>query len=224
MAHTPDSAMEATVEGESQGRIITGLPTETASLGVTKAEQEYRDAPTGTPSPTATPVPFAETYPLRQVFPETLYWNPDALTDKEGRLTLDIPLADTITTWRLTALATTREGHMGSANLDLVVFQDIFAEIDAPTPQTTGEPVTVTVTVYNYSAQTQRVRLQAESADWYRPLNAAQELSIEPNDLSTATLTLKPERAGKFTLEVAVFSEETVDSTSIPVLVAPASP
>jgi uncharacterized protein YfaS (alpha-2-macroglobulin family) len=113
---------------------------------------------------------------------------------------------------------------MGSADLDLVVFQDVFAEIDVPTHQSTGDPVTATVTVYNYSTETQQVRLQPEPADWYRSLNSARELIIKPNDLSTATLALRPERAGEFTLEIAVSSEETVDIVSVPVLVVPAAP
>ncbi len=40
---------------------------------------------------------------LRQWFPETLLWRPQLITDDRGRYTLDIPLADSITTWRLSA-------------------------------------------------------------------------------------------------------------------------
>ena len=65
------------------------------------------------PAPTATPAAVpTEPFPLRQVFPETLYWSAESLTDESGNLTLDLPLADNVTTWRLTTLASTREGEL----------------------------------------------------------------------------------------------------------------
>ena len=39
---------------------------------------------------------------LRQWFPETLLWRPELITDDKGQATLDVDLADSITTWRLT--------------------------------------------------------------------------------------------------------------------------
>ena len=51
---------------------------------------------------------------LRQYFPETMLWLPDAVTDKNGQLELDFPVADSITTWRLTALASSQDGQLGS--------------------------------------------------------------------------------------------------------------
>jgi len=37
---------------------------------------------------------------LRHDFPETLFWRPEFITDDAGRASVEIPLADSITTWR----------------------------------------------------------------------------------------------------------------------------
>ncbi len=45
---------------------------------------------------------------IRQWFPETLLWRPELITDDQGEVSLDVELADSITTWRLTTGVTGR--------------------------------------------------------------------------------------------------------------------
>ena len=52
---------------------------------------------------------------VRDWFPETLLWRPELITDDQGRATLDLDLADSITTWRLSASAVTADGQLGAA-------------------------------------------------------------------------------------------------------------
>src|SRR5262249_42055607 len=49
----------------------------------------------------------------RQHFPETLLWRPELITDDQGRASLDLARADSITTWRLTASAVSADGLLG---------------------------------------------------------------------------------------------------------------
>ena len=78
---------------------------------------------------------------LRQFFPETMYWNPDATTDASGRWQAELDMAHTITTWRLTALASAQDGRLGSTTAPLRVFQDFFVDIDLPLALTQGDEV-----------------------------------------------------------------------------------
>jgi hypothetical protein len=72
-------------------------------------------AATATPArPAALPPPL-----LGQFNPETLYWAPEAITDKAGRLDFEVPLPDTPATWRLTILASTQQGELGAAETAL---------------------------------------------------------------------------------------------------------
>ncbi|MEE8390860.1 MAG: alpha-2-macroglobulin family protein [Anaerolineae bacterium] len=173
--------VEITVPAEQVEVVVTSPP---------KVAEVTVEAPPATqaPAPTATPVPLpGEPFPLRQVFPETLYWNAKALTDENGRLALDLPLADNVTTWRLTALAATREGELGVATYDDVVFQDFFIDMDLPPTITQGKKVTATVALYNYLPQAQTVQVELPPGEWYDLVSAPQKtLALPPNDVASA--------------------------------------
>jgi uncharacterized protein YfaS (alpha-2-macroglobulin family) len=76
---------------------------------------------------------------VRSFFPETLYTNPALITDGEGRASVNVPLADSITTWRVTSLASTVRGALGSSTAPLRVFQDFFIDLDLPVSVTEGD-------------------------------------------------------------------------------------
>jgi hypothetical protein len=197
--------VEAETEVEvTQEAVVTPAPTE---------------APASTPSPRPAP---AEPYPLRQVFPETLYWDPEARTGADGRLSLDLPLADNITTWRLTALASTRGGELGVATYDLVVFQDFFVALDLPEETIVDEMVTVEATLRNYTAQSQDVALDLSPADWYTLLDVPEPVTVPAEGARTVRFTIRPERVGAFSLELTASGTDVVDRVSRAVTVRPA--
>ena len=56
---------------------------------------------------------------VRSYFPEALYINPEIITDADGRASIVIPVADSITTWRMAMLASTTHGALGTATSSL---------------------------------------------------------------------------------------------------------
>ncbi len=58
---------------------------------------------------------------IRRDFPETLFWRPELITDDQGNATLEIPLADSITTWRASIDAISAAGRMGSVEAPIEV-------------------------------------------------------------------------------------------------------
>ena len=93
---------------------------------------------------------------VRSWFPESLYVNPEIITDKDGAATIAIPMADSITTWHMAMLASTTHGALGSGTSSLKVFQDFFADLDLPVTLTQGDRVSIPVAVYNYSGSSGR--------------------------------------------------------------------
>src|SRR6266478_3006095 len=130
---------------------------------------------------------------VRSYFPEALYINPEIITDKDGVANITIPLADSITTWRMAMMASTVHGALGSGTSSLKVFQDFFVDLDLPVTLTQGDRVSIPVAVYNYSGAAGDVRLQVQPDDWF---------SL-PDDVSDKSLTVDPDRVGSshFTLE-----------------------
>jgi hypothetical protein len=121
---------------------------------------------------------------VRDYFPETLLFQPSLITDSNGRATLDVPMADSITTWRLSAVASSRTGALGSVTAPMRVFQDFFVDINFPVQLTQGDEVSVPVSVYNYLPRAQTVTLTADKEGWFELLDEpAKTVQLGPNEV-----------------------------------------
>ena len=128
--------------------------------------------PTPESAPTVEPLFVRKTAPtsvplealpiIRERFPQTLYWNPQALTDAQGRVQVTIPTGDAITTWRVTALAVDRNGKLGSATAPLKVFQSLFIAPSLPATMAVGEDAFGQVQIFNYSDRPLTVTMAAQ--------------------------------------------------------------
>jgi uncharacterized protein YfaS (alpha-2-macroglobulin family) len=154
---------------------------------------------------------------LRQFFPETMYWNPEAVTDASGHWQTDLDLAHTITTWRLTALASAQDGQLGAATASIRVFQDFFVDIDLPVALTQGDEVSMPVAVYNYLDTGQRVQLTLEQQDWFESLGEmAQTVDIAAGDVSVVYFPIKVTATeGRFRPVVTAVGEKMSDATTL---------
>jgi uncharacterized protein YfaS (alpha-2-macroglobulin family) len=142
---------------------------------------------------------------IRSYFPEALYINPEILTDGNGSATVTIPLADSITTWRMAMFASTAAGALGNASSSLKVFQDFFVDLDLPVTLTQGDRVSIPVAVYNYSGHRGDVTLSLQPADWYTLADDAAEktISVDAGQVGGAQFTIAVQHIGKFKLTLA---------------------
>jgi 5-hydroxyisourate hydrolase-like protein (transthyretin family) len=158
-----------------------------------------------------------ETPLLRQFFPETMYWNPEAITDASGGWRTDLDLAHTITTWRLTALASAQDGRLGSTTAPIRVFQDFFVDIDLPLALTQGDEVSMPVAVYNYLESGQQVQLTLEEQEWFEILEeATQVVDVAPGDVTVVYFPIKVTATeGRFRPVVTAMGEKMSDATTL---------
>jgi len=142
---------------------------------------------------------------VRSYFPEALYINPEIITDHNGAASITIPIADSITTWRMAMLASTTHGALGSATSSLKVFQDFFIDLDLPVTLTQGDRVSIPVAVYNYSGARGDVRLQLQPDDWFSLVDNISEKSVEVDSsrVGGSQFTLEAKRIGKFKLTLS---------------------
>ena len=80
---------------------------------------------------------------LREYFPETLLWQPQLETDKQGRAHLKFKLADNITTWKMSVVGSTVDGEIGIVEKEFRAFQPFFAEHDPPKVLTEGDEISL---------------------------------------------------------------------------------
>ncbi len=214
--HAPATQAPAVVEKTVEVEKIVEKTVEV----VKEVEIPSTPSPMPTAAPAATPLPIpAEPYPLRHIFPETLYWAPEALTGADGALAFDLPLADTITTWKLTALASTRDGDLGAATYDLVVFQDFFIELALSDEIRVGEPLTITATIYNFLPDAQNVTVQPSSDAWYTLLSGATTVTVPADGVASAPIVIRPEKRGAFPFRVNAAGAQMGDAAAIEVAI-----
>jgi hypothetical protein len=208
--------------GARPGPTWTPSPTPTLTPAPTplpgQTPQPGDEAGVTPPEETATPEPPR----LREWFPETLYWNPEAVTDEDGHLVLPVPLSDSITTWRLSALANSQDGRLGGATIPLGVFQDFFVDLDLPVALTQHDEIAVPVAVYNYLPVPQTLRLEMDPAPWFELLGPpVQEITLVPVDIDVVYFRIRALEHGQQKLTVTAFGTEMSDAISRELRVEP---
>ncbi|MDP3236074.1 MAG: MG2 domain-containing protein [Myxococcales bacterium] len=153
-------------------------------------------------APPATEPPRREVR-VRQHFPETLYVHPQLISDEKGVAELTVPLADSITAWRVSALASSADGKLGSMDAPLKVFQEFFVDLDVPVALVRGDEATVPIAIYNYLETSQDVRLEVEKAPWFEVLGEApKKVTLAAGGVEGRSLRLRVLEPGEHKLIV----------------------
>ncbi len=174
------------------------------------------------PSLSQSPAETDEEPPSLTSVVDTMLWLPNAVTDENGALQVEFPVADSITTWRVSALASAQDGRLGSATSDLRVYQDFFIHVDLPPALTVGDQISVPVAIYNYLPEPQRLRLEVEQARWFELLSASgREIEIAPNDVTTAYFSIRVLDFGRQPFQVTAWGSAMSDAVREEVRVAP---
>jgi uncharacterized protein YfaS (alpha-2-macroglobulin family) len=159
---------------------------------------------------------------LRQWFPESLLWRPELITDDKGEVSIDVDLADSITTWRVSASAVSAQGALGAMQSAVRVFQPFFVDLNLPVALTRGDSVTVPFVVYNYLDRPQSVQLSLENAAAFA-LDGPAEQTVElaAGEVKSVGYRLRAQRIGRQTLRVAARAEDVADAVERTVEIVP---
>ena len=154
---------------------------------------------------------------VRSYFPEALYINPEIVTDNNGSASVVIPMADSITSWRMAMIASTQRGALGTSTSSLKVFQDFFVDLDLPVTVTEGDRISIPVAIYNYSDSRGDVSLRLHADDWFSLVGDSGEKSVavEPARVGSSQFTLQARRIGKFKLTLSAQMQGTADRADI---------
>ena len=138
--------------------------------------------------PAPPPPPTASTPRLRDYFPETLVWRPEIITAPDGTAMLQFPVADSITTWQLSAAASTVQGNIGSGTAQFRSFQPFFAAFDPPSILTTGDAIALPITIRNYLDHPVSVQSSLTPAPWFRLDGPASSTMQIPSQASASPI------------------------------------
>ncbi|WP_374688799.1 alpha-2-macroglobulin family protein, partial [Promineifilum sp.] len=86
---------------------------------------------------------------VRQDFKDTAYWEAKLLTDENGQASVEIPLPDNVTTWRLHSKAATTDTQVGQASVDILARLPLIVRPVTPRFFTVGDVVSLGANVNN---------------------------------------------------------------------------
>jgi uncharacterized protein YfaS (alpha-2-macroglobulin family) len=173
-----------------------------------------KDASAGSAAPTR----------VREFFPETMHWQPSLITDDQGRAELPITFADSITTWRLSASASSRGGALGGVSAPLRVFQDFFVDLDLPVALTQNDEVAFPVAVYNYLKEPQTIKLELTSESWFELTDGKglnRSLEVKPNEVTAVKFRIKARQIGQQPLTIKATGTKMSDAVKRSIEVVP---
>ncbi len=85
----------------------------------------------------------------RGEFPDTAYWEASVQTGADGTATVEIPLPDTLTTWRLSSKAVTMDTKVGQNEVDVVVSLPLLIRPVTPRFFTAGDIIQLGAAINN---------------------------------------------------------------------------
>ena len=207
-----DVTLELDGDGERQAAFHSGFALVTPKLGEGRFEQPRDELGKSLKSPAR----------IRRHFPETLVWRPQLITDAQGKASLSIPLADSITSWRLSLSGVDRNGRLGSATQGIRVFQDFFVDLDFPVALTQKDKVQVPASVFNYLDKPQTIELRLQPEDWFKLHGpAVVKLTIGPKQIKRAHFTLTAVKPGRHSVVLKARGSELADAVERKVRVTP---
>ncbi|KAA3663782.1 MAG: hypothetical protein DWQ04_09085 [Chloroflexi bacterium] len=100
---------------------------------------------------------------VRRDFPDTAFWEASIITDVNGKATVDIPLPDTLTTWRLSSKAVTEASLVGQNSVDIVTSLPLLIRPVTPRFMTVGDTLQIGAIVNNNTGAEIEARVELES-------------------------------------------------------------
>lgn len=135
---------------------------------------------------------------VRQYFPETLYWQPELVTDSAGHASVRVKLADSVTTWHVAVIGSTLDGRIAEGSTDIRAFQPFQVDLDVPKVLTAGDEISLPMPVRNYLEKAQKVAVTAKLAPELRMIEAIRQPGVvAASSSANAVLTLRAEGAVK---------------------------
>ncbi len=124
---------------------------------------------------------------FREKFLDTAYWQAHLETDANGNATIDIPLPDNLTTWKIIGIALSKDTQVGHHESQVLVTKDVLIEALLPRFLSTGDKPEVGMTVHNTTAATQKVLASIQAQGLNIPNQKDQQITIPTGESAVVT-------------------------------------
>ncbi len=150
-----------------------------------------------------------ETETVRRYFPDTALWLPHVFTDSNGVATVTMTVPDTLTQWRVTAIAHTPETCVGYGVSRFRCAKPFGVRIAMPTVLTQNDVTTVSAVLHNDTDRpcnaTLSWRIAHESGS---TITDGQSVSVPAHEVKKVERQFIAEQAGKWKITVRAKSDD----------------
>lgn len=176
---------------ESAGKGKTGLDIDFNSDLQPPEKDSFGDGESGSGYGGNTVVSVQKPVQTRQYFPETWYWNPWLITDNNGKAELTLNTPDSITTWNMEAVATTKDAKFGMGTEEITVFKGFFIEPDLPLSAIRNDEFPLKVLIYNYEEEAGNVTVTLNEESWFELLSDSNTNTTFVNSSSVSSVEFR---------------------------------
>ncbi len=164
-----------------------------------------------------------ESVRVRRYFPETLFYTPEMITDEQGLITMTLPAADSITTWRMSAMANDKSGAIGDTTSAMNVFKPFFIDLDLPIALIKDDEVTIPVAVYNYLDEPQIVEVELEKTGWFDLLEGEYKRTVQvaAEEVTSVSYRIQAKKLGEHPITVYGWGSKDNDAIGRSIEVRP---
>lgn len=134
---------------------------------------------------------------VRKEFPDTALWVPSLRTNARGEATVRLKIPDSLTSWRATARAHTRETFVGQAASKVTCRKELMVRLQTPRSFTARDSATVSAMVHNESGAEQQVQVSLQASGVRLEGEARRRLRLRPGQVQRLDWQITTEQQGR---------------------------
>ncbi len=158
---------------------------------------------------------------IRKYFPDTIQWQPTLTTDANGKAHASFNFPDSLTTWRATVRAVTRDTMVGQVVSKVITRKNLILRLELPRFLDQGDTATLTGIVHNYLATDKmaKVSLDAQGVDLASP--AETTVNVPKNGEAVVTWNVRASKIAQAKFVAKALTDEESDAVELDIPVEP---
>jgi uncharacterized protein YfaS (alpha-2-macroglobulin family) len=152
---------------------------------------------------------------VRTDFRSTVLWQPDLVTDKDGKASVKVKYPDSLTGWKATARVASPDNQFGIAASTTRTKMPLIVRLEAPRFFLVGDTVTLSAVLNNNTEQAMEVKVGLDSAgglEVRRAGDSAPYLKVPANGEVRADWVAEIKKPGEVKLKVTGKSDKYADA------------
>ncbi|MFZ0960471.1 MAG: MG2 domain-containing protein [Terriglobia bacterium] len=158
---------------------------------------------------------------VRKFFPDTIEWLPTLVTDAGGKARASFNFPDSLTTWRATVRAVTRNTLVGQVVSKVITRKNLILRLEIPRFMDQGDTATLVGIAHNYLStdKTAKVSLDAQGVELASPAEAS--VNVPKNGEAVVTWNVRAPKIGQAKFLAKALTDEESDALELDMPVEP---